>query len=119
MLPSTGQGITLGMLFVTVVLLLVMNLDIRVSQGGSTLTNILGRFAMKNNMSITEYELKDLKLNYSTLGKANIISIYYCADTLNEEMLPLPVPNHAHAYDFDDVGYPPEGMCEEIFKNHR
>ena len=32
MLPSTGQGITLGMLFITVVLLLVMNLDIRVSQ---------------------------------------------------------------------------------------
>ena len=32
MLPSTGQGITLGMLFTTLVFLLVMNLDIRVSQ---------------------------------------------------------------------------------------
>ena len=54
---------------------------------GSTLTNILSRFAMKHNLSIHGHEgclypelfyrecpLRDLKLNYSTLGKSNMIS---------------------------------------------
>ena len=34
-------------------------------------------------------------------------------EPINE--IPLPVPDHAHAYDFSDVGHPPKGMCEEIF----
>ena len=159
MLPSTGQGITLGMLFTTLVFLLVMNLDIRVSQekellmsksttripkpeifqsaskleekksepekelsipglqisespltqgnkletckpktnvvfvktfktGGSTLTNILGRFAMKNNLSFNGLGLQGLKLNHSTLANSNIISdhIWYNRTKLSEVM---------------------------------
>ena len=29
---------------------------------------------------------------------------------------PLPVPNHAHAYDFDDVGHPPEECVKKFLK---
>ena len=68
---------------------------------GSTLTNILSRFAMKHNLSIHGHEgclhkelfyqecpLKDLKLNYSTLGKSNIISehIFYSRSILSDLM---------------------------------
>ena len=48
---------------------------------------------------------------------------FYCAGTLNEEMLPLSVPNHAHVYYFDDVAHPPETddkqMINEKFYNSR
>ena len=159
MLPSTGQGITLGMLFTTLVFLLVMNLDIRVSQenellmsesatripkpeifqsasklekkkfkpekelsiaglqtsqfpltqgnkmdtckpktyivfvktfktGGSTLTNILGRFALKHNLNFSGHGLQGLKLKHSTLANSNIISdhIWYNRTKLSEVM---------------------------------
>ena len=158
MLPSTGQGITLGM-FTTLVFLLVMNLDIRVSQenellmsksttrtpkpeifqsaskpeeikskpekelsipgfqtsespsvqgnkldtckpktnivfvktfktGGSTLTNILGRFALKHNLNFNGHGLQGLKLNHSTPANSNIISdhIWYNRTKLSEVM---------------------------------
>ena len=58
---------------------------------------------------------------------------YYCAETLNEAMvpwlqrdlkeqgneIPLPIPNQEHAYDFSEIGLPLEEMCEDIFKDHR
>ena len=68
---------------------------------GSTLNNILSRFAMKHNLSIHGHEgclykklfyrecpLKDLNLNYSTLGKSNIISehIIYHRSILSDIM---------------------------------
>ena len=40
---------------------------------GSTLSNILSRFAMKHNLTIRGHGLRELKLNYSSLGKSNII----------------------------------------------
>ena len=43
---------------------------------GSTLSNILSRFAMKHNLSIRGHGLRDLKLNYSSLGKSNIICVH-------------------------------------------
>ena len=58
-----------------------------IKTGGSTLTNILSRFAVKHTLNIHGHEgclhpglsyrvcqLKELRLNYSSLGRSNIIS---------------------------------------------
>ena len=72
-----------------------------VKTAGSTLTNILSRFAMKHNLRINGHErclipillprecpLQELQLNYSALGKSNIISdhILYNRTILSDVM---------------------------------
>ena len=73
-----------------------------IKTAGSTLTNILNRFAMKHNLRIHGHErclnplllprecpLQELQLNYSALGKSNIISdhIWYNRTILSDVTL--------------------------------